>query len=66
MYTIELNHTYFVIACDNCLNSNAYLSTFALYSCQVFSNNGHNVFHDKDQDRAAQLIADWILSHCGQ
>ena len=31
---------------------------------QVFPQNCHEVLHDKDQDKASQLIADWILARC--
>lgn len=30
---------------------------------EVFVGNCHEILHDKGQDRAAQLIAEWILSH---
>ena len=28
---------------------------------QVFEGSRHEVLHDKDQDRACQLIGDWVL-----
>ena len=28
---------------------------------QVFEGSRHEVLHDKDQDRARQLISDWVL-----
>eukprot|EP00731_Ephydatia_muelleri_P001145 Em0001g1145a len=31
---------------------------------EVFPQNCHEVLHDKDQDKASQLIADWILARC--
>eukprot|EP00731_Ephydatia_muelleri_P001909 Em0001g1909a len=30
---------------------------------EVFADNYHEILHDKDQDRAMQLIADWILAN---
>lgn len=30
---------------------------------EVFTQNHHEVLHDKDQDRACQLIGDWIEAH---
>lgn len=32
-------------------------------SWQVFADNNHEILRDKDQDRAIQLIANWILAH---
>lgn len=33
---------------------------------EVFADNFHEVLRDKDQERARQLIADWILAHCNK
>lgn len=30
---------------------------------EVFADNNHEILRDKDQDRAIQLIANWILAH---
>ena len=36
-------------------------STYYSIIIQVFEGSRHEVLHDKDQDRARQLISDWVL-----
>ena len=38
-----------------------------MYSClfvQVFNGSRHEIFHDKDQEIARQVVLDWLNAHC--
>ena len=36
---------------------------YSLSHLQTFEGNRHEVLHDRDQERARQLIKDWVLDH---
>ena len=54
---------YFLLDMDYCLWERHIFLVAHYYSImiQVFEGSRHEVLHDKDQDRARQLISDWVL-----